>query len=170
MSNSLTKSKKYQHFVFKCDLGIMAWPGLIVNYAGLQLRVRNVTFACGTTIESVAVECTFGSGMWATRCMMAAPNSLHSSRIMVLSLVSNWRGMSNDMLQFYRGRNEHMVSVVKDGRAALDTRWRISYHLLCAVVRLVMHMCALEQRMLGPRYDVFGSWPVCPDHIVRRYL
>ena len=29
----------------------------------------------------------------------------------------------NDVLQFYRGRNEHGVAFVKDGRAALDTRW-----------------------------------------------
>ena len=73
----------------------------------------------------------------------------------------------NDMLQFYRG---HIVSVIKNGRAALDTRWRGSYQLLCAVIRLVIHMCALEERMLGPRYDVFGPWPVCPNHIVRRYM
>ena len=58
------------------------------------------------------------------------------------------------MLQFYRG---HIVSVIKNGRAALDTRWRGSYQLLCAVIRLVIHMCALEERMLGPRYDVLRS-------------
>ena len=75
----------------------------------------------------------------------------------------------NDMLQFYRGRNEHEVAFVKDGRAALDTRWRGSYAGLCAVLHLVVHMCALEQRFLGPRYDVYGPWPVCPDSIVRRY-
>ena len=76
----------------------------------------------------------------------------------------------NDMLQFYRGRNEHAVSEVKDGRAALEQRWRGSYSGLCAVLRLVIHMCALEQRMLGSRYDVFGPWPVIPDRIVSRYM
>ena len=53
--------------------------------------------------------------------------------------------------------------------AALDTRWRGSYIGLCAVLRLVVHMCALEEHMRGPRYDVFGPWPVCPDQIVKRY-
>ena len=62
------------------------------------------------------------------------------------------------------------VSVVKNGRSALDTRWRGSYKGLCAVLRLVIHMCALQERMLGLRYDVFGPWPVCPDHIARRYI
>jgi hypothetical protein len=32
-----------------------------------------------------------------------------------------------------------------------------------------MHMVTLEKRMLGPRYDCFGHWPVCPNSIVRRY-
>ena len=58
------------------------------------------------------------------------------------------------MLQFYRGRNEHEVAFVKDGRAALDTRWRGSYLGLCAALRMVVHLCALEGRMLGTRYDV----------------
>ena len=75
----------------------------------------------------------------------------------------------NDMLQFYRARNEHLVAAVKNGRAALDTRWRGSYPGLCAVVRLVTHMVALEERMLGPRYDCFGLWPVCPNDVVARY-
>ena len=74
-----------------------------------------------------------------------------------------------DMLQFYWARNEHLVAAVKNGRAALDTRWRGSYPGLCAVVRLVTHMVALEERMLGPRYDCFGLWPVCPNDVVARY-
>ena len=75
-----------------------------------------------------------------------------------------------DIILSHKIRNEHQVSFVKDGRAALDTRWRGSYDGLCAVLRLVVHLCALEERMIGPRYDVFGPWPVCPDHIVQRYL
>ena len=76
----------------------------------------------------------------------------------------------NDMLQFYRGRNEHEVATVKYGHLALSSRWRGSYLGLCAVLRLVMHMSALEQRMFGPRYDVFGPWPVCPEHIASKYV
>ena len=57
------------------------------------------------------------------------------------------------------------------GELHFDTRWRGSYIGLCAVLRLVVHLCALEERMLGPRYDVFGPWPVCTRHrIVKRYF
>ena len=72
-------------------------------------------------------------------------------------------------MQFFRGRNEHLVAAVKTGRKALDTTWRGSFLGLAAVLRVVMHMVTLEERMLGPRYDCFGPWPVCPDSIVRRY-
>ena len=55
------------------------------------------------------------------------------------------------------------------GRKALDTTWRGSFFGLAAVLRIVVHMVTLQERMLGPRYDCFGPWPVCPDSIVRRY-
>jgi hypothetical protein len=75
----------------------------------------------------------------------------------------------NSMLQWYRGRNEHMVAEVKNGRRAISTKWRGSFAGLAAVLRIVIHMVALQERMRGPRYDVYGPWPVCPDHIVRQY-
>ena len=74
------------------------------------------------------------------------------------------------MLQFFRGRNEHLVAAIKTGRKALDTTWRGSFAGLAAILRVIVHMVALEERMLGPRYDCFGPWPVCPDAIVRRYM
>ena len=73
-------------------------------------------------------------------------------------------------LQFFRGRNEHLVAAVKNGRNALDTTWRGSFAGLAAILRVVTHMVTLQERMLGPRYDCFGPWPVCPDSIVRRYV
>ena len=76
----------------------------------------------------------------------------------------------NNMLQFYRGRNEHLVAAVKNGRNALDTKWRGSFLGLAAVLRIVVHMVTLQERMQGPRYECFGPWPVCPDSIVRRYV
>ena len=30
-------------------------------------------------------------------------------------------------------------------------------------------MVALQERMLGPRYDSFGPWPMCPADIVAQY-
>ena len=76
----------------------------------------------------------------------------------------------NNMLQFFRGRNEHMVQQVKNNRGALTTKWRGSLFDLAAVLRVIVHMVTLQERMRGPRYDVFGPWPVCPDEIVRQYL
>ena len=162
----LTKSGKYQDFVVKCDLGIALGPGFIVNYGGPNLGVRN------------------DARMWLEnrrrRAQMkpweyAVGDKMYDGCPEFLTEFKNYGRLSpqhlawNDMLQFYRGRNEHLVAAVKDGRAALDTRWRGSYTGLCAVIRIVMHMCALQERMLGPRYDVFGPWPVCPDHNARRY-
>ena len=69
----------------------------------------------------------------------------------------NW----NNTLQFFRGLNEHLVAAVKSGRHTLDTTWRGSFAGLSAVLRVVMHMVTLEERMLGPRYDCFGPCGQC---------
>ena len=71
----------------------------------------------------------------------------------------------NDMLQFYRGRNEHLVAQLKTGRRTLDSRWRGSLTGLAAIFRIVTHLVTLQERMRGPRYDCYGPWPVCPDNI-----
>lgn len=83
--------------------------------------------------------------------------------------ITKQQRMWNNLLQFYRGRNEHLIATVKHGRAALSTKWRGSFGGLAAVLRIVMHMVSLQERMAGPRYDVYGPWPVCPAHIVRQY-
>ena len=38
-----------------------------------------------------------------------------------------------------------------------------------AQVQLPVHMVGLQERMKGPRYNVFGPWPVCPPHIAAQY-
>jgi hypothetical protein len=40
---------------------------------------------------------------------------------------------------------------------------------LAAIMKIAAHMVGLQERMKGPRYDVFGPWPVCPDNIADRY-
>jgi hypothetical protein len=50
---------------------------------------------------------------------------------------------------------------VVDGRMALCTKWRGSFSLLAAIMKIAVHMVGLEERMKGPRYDVFGPWPAC---------
>ena len=66
-------------------------------------------------------------------------------------------------------RVEHLISEVVDGRKALSTTWRGSFSLLAAVMKISAHMVGLQERMKGPRYDVFGPWPVCPPHIAAQY-
>jgi hypothetical protein len=41
--------------------------------------------------------------------------------------------------------------------------------MLAAIMKIAAHMVGLQERMKGPRYDVFGPWPVCPDNIADRY-
>jgi hypothetical protein len=69
----------------------------------------------------------------------------------------------NICLQHYRGRNEHLVSELKQSRAALNVKWRGSYSLLKAVANISFNMMALTERMRGSRYHCYGSWPVCHD-------
>ena len=75
----------------------------------------------------------------------------------------------NLLLQFYRARNEHLISELKQSRAAINQKWRGSYALLRAIVDLSVQFEALQERMRGPRYDVLGPWPVCPSDIAEMY-
>ena len=161
----LTKSKKYQDWVVKADLGIMLGPGFPIDYS-LQLGVRN------------------DSRMWMEhprrRARMFPWEYALGDKAYVgcPEFLTEYKGRNlqpdqrrwNNTLQFYRGRNEHQVMEVKTGRQSLDTRWRGSFAGLASVVRIVMHMVALQERMKGPKYDCFGPWPVCPNSIVSRYV
>jgi hypothetical protein len=69
----------------------------------------------------------------------------------------------NLTLQHYRGRNEHSVSECVNGKEALCTAWRGSYSLICAITKLTVHMTTLQERMKGPKYDVYGPWPHFPN-------
>ena len=75
----------------------------------------------------------------------------------------------NLLLQHYRGRNEHLVRAIKGGRRTLSTKWAGSYAGICALMKVTAHMVALQERMLGPRYDCYGPWPMCPANIVAQY-
>lgn len=72
----------------------------------------------------------------------------------------------NLLLQHYRGRNEHLVRVIKGGRKTLCTKWTGSYASICAIMKVTAHLVGLQERMLGPRYDCYGPWPMCPADIM----
>jgi hypothetical protein len=75
----------------------------------------------------------------------------------------------NAVIQHYRGRNEALVAQVKNGRKTLNTRWRGSVSLLAAILKIAIHMTALQERMKGPRFDCYGPWLPAPLHVIRQY-
>ena len=162
----LTKSKKYGTHVVTADLGIMLASGCPVDYS-LQLGVRNDSRKWmdhkSRRARMYPWEYALGD-----KADVGCPEFL--SEFKDYGSLKDDELRWNDTLQFFRGRNEHLVAAVKHGRHALDTTWRGSFAGLAAVLRIVMHMVTLQERMLGPRYDCFGPWPVCPDSIVRRYV
>ena len=96
-------------------------------------------------------------------------------------LLTEWKGAGlsaeqlewNLTLQHYRGRVEHLIAELKTGRRSVGRSTQPgagSFSLLAAIMKISAHMVGLQERMKGPRYDVFGpwpvSWPVPPPHIV----
>ena len=81
-------------------------------------------------------------------------------------IITEWKGKNmtheqqrfNLTVQHYRGRVEHLISEVVDGRMALCTKWRGTFSLLAAVLKIAVHMVGLQERMKGPRYGCL--WPV----------
>ena len=92
-------------------------------------------------------------------------------------VITEWKGKASDLtaqqlefnrtVQHYRGRVEHVIREVVDGRQALCTRWRGSFALLAAILKIAVHMVGLQERMKGPRYDVLARGP-CVRRILRR--
>jgi hypothetical protein len=54
----------------------------------------------------------------------------------------------NATLQYYRGRVEHVIREVVDGRKALCTTWRGSFPLLAAIINIVVHMYGRGRAMM----------------------
>ena len=52
---------------------------------------------------------------------------------------------------------------------ARDSHVAVVFSLLACIMKIVAHMVGLQERMNGPRYDVFGPWPHAPAHIVAAY-
>ena len=95
-----------------------------------------------------------------------------------VQIITEWKGrnltpqqkaFNTTVCSTHRGRVEHLISEVVRGREALCTTWRGSFSLLAAIMKISVHMVGLQERMKGPRYDVFGPWPVCPPHIAAQF-
>jgi len=68
-----------------------------------------------------------------------------------------------------RRRVEHIIGEVKKHNTT-GGRWRGSYELIQAMQKIVVHMTTLQERITGPRYDVFGPWPHHPLGVVTRRI
>lgn len=162
---SLFRSGKYKEYVAKGHLTIAIGPGFPIHYTGPHIGVRHDAriYQEDRFLQSRIKPWEYGLG---DKAYVGEPQ-----------LITEWKGRNltpqqrefNTTIQHYRGRVEHLISEVVDGRAALCTTWRGSFSLLAAIMKIVVHMVGLQERMKGPRYDVFGPWPVCPPHIAAQY-
>ena len=75
----------------------------------------------------------------------------------------------NNLLQHYRGRNEHLIRETRVGKKIFAQPWRGCFSQLSALARIAAHMTGLQERMKGPRYDVYGPWPVVDDYTFRTF-
>ena len=75
------------------------------------------------------------------------------------------------LVQHYRARGEHLIRQrMRGGKKALTERWLALFLcMLSAITRIAAHMTGLQERMMGPRYDVYGPWPVCSEQMFRQY-
>ena len=70
-------------------------------------------------------------------------------------------------MQHTRGSvGESVVGQLKNGRKALNSRWRGSLSFLAAVLHISVHMM---ERVKGSRFDHCGPWPVAPAQVVRNF-
>ena len=83
-------------------------------------------------------------------------------------IITEWKGKEHELpkekiifnytLQWYRGRGEHLVSEFKQKHKVFRERWRGQFATLVACCNACVHLNALQERMKGPRHDVFGPW------------
>lgn len=170
----LTKSGKYKTHVVKGDMGVMLGPGFpIFNTFGYPGTFHDAKMWMGNTLRrSLIKKWEYGLG---DKAYIGCPEILTewkrppTAKGMPKASVSSEHKEWNLLLQFYRARNEHLISELKQSRAAINQKWRGSFALLRAVVDLSVQLEALQERMRGPRYNVLGPWPVCPSDIAEVY-
>ena len=161
----LLRSGKYKDFVVKGELTIALGPGFPIEYCGIHIGIRNDARLWQENIVRKAKIFKWEYGMGDKAYVGEAEMLTEFKGDGLSSSQVEW----NHTLQHYRGRVEHLISEMVQSRKALNTRWRGSFSLLAAIMKITAHMVGLQERMKGPRYDVFGPWPVCPAHIVAQY-
>ena len=162
----LLLSGKYKVFCVKGELMIALGPGFPINYSGPHIGVKHDSpmWKEKQRLRAQLYKWEYGLG---DKAYVGCREILteFKGKTGLTTEENEW----NLTLQHYRGRVEHLIAEIVQSRNALNTKWRGSFSLLAAILKICAHMVALQERMKGPRYDVFGPWPVCPDHIVDAY-
>ena len=140
-------------------------PGFPIDYSGPHIGVRHDArlWQEDITLRSRIYSWEYGLG---DKAYVGEPEIITEFKG---SNLSAQQLEFNKVLQHYRARGEHLIKELSNGRKTLSTKWRGSFSLLAAIMKIAAHMVGLQERMKGPRYDVFGPWPVCPAHIAALY-
>ena len=154
----MLKSGKYKDYVVKGEYVVCVGSGFPVEYVGPHIGIRHDSRMHLENLQRRAKILPWEYWL-GDKAYVGCPEFLTEIKGSKLprSVVEY-----NLTIQHYRGRNEHLISELRQSRAALNAMWRHSYSLLAAVMKLSAHMCGLVERMRGPRYDCFGPWPMCP--------
>jgi hypothetical protein len=163
----LLKSGKYKEFVVKGEYVIALGPGFPIDYTGPHIGIRHDSrmWMENRVRRAKIFRWEYGLG---DKAYVGCPEVLIEFKGKRETL-SNDQLIWNLRLQHYRGRVEHLIGQLVAERQALSTQWRGSLDLLAAIMKICAHMTGLQERMKGPRYDVFGPWPVCPPHVVAAF-
>ena len=156
---------RYKETVVKGVYTIALGPGFPIHYSGPHIGVRNDArlWQEDVFLQAQVKRWEYGLG---DKAYVGEPQ-----------IITEFKGddLTREQLEFnltvqhYRGRVEHLIGELVNQRKTLCTKWRGSFSLLAAIMKISAHMVGLQERMKGPRYDCFGPWPVCPPHIAALY-
>lgn len=160
-------SGKYNTSVVKWDLACTL-TGFPIDYGGLYMGVRHDLPMHMRNRRRMAMLYPW-EYWWGDKAYVGCPHMVTEYKKPQNGQLTAREQDWNITFQHYRARVEHLIREVKGPRLALTTRWRGSFSLLSAVVRINAHMTGLQERMKGPRYDCYGPWPVVSEDIFRRF-
>ena len=163
----LFRSGKYKDFVVKGEL-VTSLCGFPIDYTGLHIGVRHdsrIWMENGTR-RAKLYAWEYGLGDLA---YIGCPKLLTGFKKPPGGALTASEDEWTRVLGFDRARVEHLIANTVTPRAALTTRWRGSHALHAAIVHIVAHMTGLQERMKGPKYDVYGPWPPCPANVARAF-
>ena len=163
----LVRSGKYCDFVLKFDYTITTC-GFPIDYNGLFMGVRHDSRMHGMARRFINGLYPWEYGL-GDKAYIGWPHMVTEYKKPNGGNLTQRQLEFNLLVQHYRGRNEHLIRQMRAGKNVFAKRWMGSFSLFSALTRLAAHMTGLQERMKGPRYDVYGPWPVCSDAMFRAF-